>query len=824
MRDRRATPGVDEAAAAPAPTPAPPADAARVPANEPGPAANEPYRPPEHPWGIALSGGGIRSASFSLGVLQAMRGYAAAGHPELLEGPVESRATYITSVSGGSYIAGALAMLKRGKFPNDPDVGGEVPVSPGCDPRDDIPAFAAGSPEERYLRDHTRYLSHGFGGPLGAVWRLLLSVILNFTLLALLVMTIGFPLGWLYGWRVGSLRYICPSGPCAPHNFSFPSWALVLVPVVVGGLGILVGLIWVMGWFARQSDKQNLLLVVSLSLVGAAMLWLLAVIALPIVLEWLRVSVGKRPIHKVIVPADRSSAALAAATGGGAVLSTLTALFGARVARTVDAGWQKLPAGAQTALRTKAKNLLLRLRVPLINLVVTLIGPATVAGLALLALHLGALYVPNTSAGGVVWPIVGVAMGGVLLALAWRFADLTQWSLHPFYRERLAAAFSLKRFDTDATFNRKQSWQPTKVETPAGKWQAADRRPYEIRYSIKDAQPPDMPKFVICAAANVSTYGATPTGYNATSFVFSDYMIGGPIVGSCTAAYYEDVIGRFDALSSTITFQAAIAMSGAAVSPEMGRMTRAPLRFLLTLANVRLGVWVPNPHRLAWFAKKKRKKNVKPRITYLLYEMLGKNKINNKYLYVTDGGHYENLGLVEQLRRGSLYVFCVDASGEQQDNFGTIAGAVALAYSECNIRIDITPEVMAPDPTETATRAASGLPPCVQSTFCVGNIHYPVGDPNHKDGALGRLVVIKAGVPIDAPLDISDFQARNPKFPCDPTLDQLYDAERFDAYRSLGNVAADQAFAYVGGDFERFRTTKSVGAWGGASAAFGPPA
>jgi hypothetical protein len=202
---------------------------------------------------------------------------------------------------------------------------------------------------------------------------------------------------------------------------------------------------------------------------------------------------------------------------------------------------------------------------------------------------------------------------------------------------------------------------------------------------------------------------------------------------------------------------------------------------------------------------------------HLLFEMFGKNKLTHKYLYVTDGGHYENLGLLEQLRMKSRYIFCLDASGEQQDGFSTIAAALSLAYSEEQIRIELQPEVMAPDPDTTKARAANHQPPVVSSTFCVGNIFYP-GD---RDQPSGRLVIIKAGVPADAPENISDYHQSNWKFPCDPTLDQLYTADRFDAYKALGAFAAGQALAYVADDFQAFRETGTLSPW--PKGAFGPP-
>jgi hypothetical protein len=39
----------------------------------------------------------------------------------------------------------------------------------------------------------------------------------------------------------------------------------------------------------------------------------------------------------------------------------------------------------------------------------------------------------------------------------------------------------------------------------------------------------------------------------------------------------------------------AVAITGVAISPAMGRMTNSRLRQLITIMNLRLGVWLPNP-------------------------------------------------------------------------------------------------------------------------------------------------------------------------------------------------------------------------------------
>jgi hypothetical protein len=124
---------------------------------------------------------------------------------------------------------------------------------------------------------------------------------------------------------------------------------------------------------------------------------------------------------------------------------------------------------------------------------------------------------------------------------------------------------------------------------------------------------------------------------------------------------------------------------------------------------------------------------------------------------------------------------------------------------------------MAPKAETTDARAKQHLPPVVESLFCVGNIFYP----DDREKPSGRLVIIKAGVPGNAPENVVDFHQANWKFPCDPTLDQLYSADRFDAYKALGSFAAGEALRYVRDDFEYFRETGRLRPW--SKGAVGPP-
>jgi hypothetical protein len=220
-----------------------------------------------------------------------------------------------------------------------------------------------------------------------------------------------------------------------------------------------------------------------------------------------------------------------------------------------------------------------------------------------------------------------------------------------------------------------------------------------------------------------------------------------------------------------LDLMAAVAMSGAALSPSMGKMTKPPLRFLMALANVRLGVWVPNPR---WAGRWPLKYRTRPRPWYLLCELLGRNQLEAPFLYVTDGGHYENLGLVELIRRGCTDVYCFDASGG--NSFAQLGDAIALARSELGVEIAIDPQPLVPK-----------APRQLAETDCVrGTINYPTGES-------GTLVYARTVMTAGAPWDVHAYHDADRTFPHNPTSDQLYTDQKFEAYRVLGDRAARNA-------------------------------
>ena len=696
------------------------------------------------PLGICLSGGGIRSAAFSLGALQA---FEQAG---MLRG--ETRADYLSAVSGGSYIAAALTMAAL--EPRETDVSDRKVRSEEHDDSDPDPTvvpapdpFAPGSPEETYLRNHLLYLRQAPGGIAGAIGRVVLGVTFNLGVVTLVLALAGILVGWIYGgWSERLRSGSCGAGMvCTVHfHVSTP----LRITAILGALSLISG--WAAVAFRWKSERRRRWTYGAMIVLAAAAMALLVFGAgFPKILQLFR-NTGAHDGTVRAQAVNRRSAGLLALSAGslaGLLATLLVAL------RSVN--------GASSTARSavgKLRPALVRLKEPLINASIGLLGPVLALAVLISMINWGAYRTPLGAHGGG-WLEVGEYVALWLLAgMLWWKGDLVAWSLHPIYKRRLARAFAVRR-----------------IESADGS-PGAEEIPYQALPPLSQSQPDDFPQVLICAAANVSDYGKTPAGAHVTSFVFSADQVGGPLTGYWDTKTLESLLNRG---RNNLTLMTAVAVSGAAVSPSMGKMTRRPLRFLIALGNVRLGVWLPNPLRSERFGKRSDSRPVSANVDYFFWELLGRNRLFSRFLYITDGGHYENLGLVELLRRRCQEIWCVDASGDKEDTFSTIGQAMAIARAEHLVDdIDINPVEMAPNP-KVDTRA-------VTKTHTTGTVRYP-------GGTTGRIIVIKAGVPLDAPWDVRSFQHRFEAFPCDSTANQLYTGERFEAYRLLGFYAAHRA-------------------------------
>lgn len=224
-----------------------------------------------------------------------------------------------------------------------------------------------------------------------------------------------------------------------------------------------------------------------------------------------------------------------------------------------------------------------------------------------------------------------------------------------------------------------------------------------------------------------------------------------------------------------LTLGSAFTISGAAASPNMGFRSSPALAFLLTVFNVRLGWWLGNPSRERW-------NRSGPRFgpLHLLYEVFGLTSDRNKYVYLSDGGHFENLGIYELVKRRCRFIVASDAGADPGMEFQDLGNAIRKCRTDLGIEIDLRPVALRPSED-------TGL-----STWhcAVGTIHY---DDRHPGQGKGTLVYLKTSVTGDEPEDVRNYRRQNPEFPHQSTGDQFFDESQFESYRELGHHVASSA-------------------------------
>jgi hypothetical protein len=213
----------------------------------------------------------------------------------------------------------------------------------------------------------------------------------------------------------------------------------------------------------------------------------------------------------------------------------------------------------------------------------------------------------------------------------------------------------------------------------------------------------------------------------------------------------------------------AMAVSGAAVSPSMGYHSSPPLAFLMTIFNVRLGRWCPNPR------SSKRWKHSGPQIGLfcLIAELFGLTDADADFVYLSDGGHFENLGIYELVRRRCRLIVVVDAGADGKMNFEDLGNAIRKCYTDFNIEIDINVGPIDREPAAEFSKAH-----CVAGRILYGKV---------DDGAPdGTLLYIKPSLTGKELADVLNYRKTDQNFPHQGTADQWFDETQFESYRSLG--------------------------------------
>src|SRR6266498_3997712 len=241
-----------------------------------------------------------------------------------------------------------------------------------------------------------------------------------------------------------------------------------------------------------------------------------------------------------------------------------------------------------------------------------------------------------------------------------------------------------------------------------------------------------------------------------------------------------------------ITLGTALAISGAAANPNMGYHSSPVLSLLMTLFNVRLGWWLGNPGP----AGSKTWKRAGPRYSVgpLFSEAAGNTTDRYQYVNLSDGGHFENLGLYEMVLRRCHWIVVSDAGEDAECSFADLGEAVRKIRIDFGIPIEFDRMTIYPrsgiDTLKTPGRCA------------VGRICYSVVDG--ADAPDGVIVYIKPACYGDEPRDIYEYSKRNEMFPHESTADQFFSESQFESYRMLGAHTMEKLCTDCHGDFDCF--------------------
>ena len=791
------------------------------------------------PWsGIGLSGGGIRSATFCLGVLQA-----------LAENDLLRRFDYISSVSGGGYIATSLQWW-WGSPREDGDGASQCPPSrypfglglsdfPYGPARPDPDFIGPLAPTQRrgmenlaFLRAHSSYLTPGHGltfwSILGVLFRtILISSLTWLPMLAacfVVLSVVGYGLDWLfYSLHIPSPFFgMLPvrwTERCAHQlecHLSYPAlyalglWAVYIITAlvlaaallfafvsrapqvnrdhwetIVGfGAGALLcagGIVWIFAHY-QDLDAWVVFAVAVLAVTGAV--WLVIAGSELLTPKSLNASYWLRRTTEVVlgVAFVPSLAVL--------VFSTIPLIpyFGLDY---ISGHGPKAAIGALVGLLSGVGSALYGYYTFLRNLIPGIVGQIAATIGAMISLYMTAViaYVlatlllhSNDTVSLIVgadptplpsYTLVGVG-GAMLLALAMAFiVNINLVGFHRFYRDRLMEAFMPK----DSAVQRMQ----TDFSPVADSLSVAGLRQYFAARKPGErwrARPYPLINTNVILIADRDQKVASRGG---DSFLISPLAVGS------TATGWEDTL-EYVERNGPLSLASAMAASGAAANASAGSLgkgitTNPFVSAVMTLLNMRLGLWVGNPSRPGW----RRLRSIPTFLMTGFYAAFSKHRRDSKFLELTDGGHFENLGLYELVRRKLEIILIVDGEEDPSISLSSLVSAARRIEQDFGARLDFAPGEGGPERL-VMYPSASGYPAGVKyakAPFLVGTISY-------DDGSHGVLIYVKATLIREMDFTTAGYLANNPAFPHQTTVDQFFDPDQFDAYRFLGYESARQ--------------------------------
>jgi hypothetical protein len=738
-------------------------------------------KPEEPVFGLALSGGGIRSASFALGLLQALHGY------EVFE-----KFHYFSTVSGGGYIGSALTYFRNVfQFPDPTKPGQNLNWFPfgylrgsnvrAIGARTEKPADA---PSLRayeivsFLRQHASFLtpSRQLDRPAMAagVLRGLVGCVLPY--MAMLSGLFGVALAWrLFDPQLGldGIHNVSVFDAYADRNA--PAFYLALLPAAVAIVLLLVTLLSSLCQVLitskasagredpvkAQAGYRNS--IAKMSFYGNVLVWCAGLLLLS-TLPWLHDYLSGLKSGGALP--TTTTALLAALGGGAAQVAKLRSIVGGN--QSPPSIWKSLlmllagiafvfgvvllayVAGFYVAYA--ADQLLLPRFTGVDAQAKTLILTAELAEAALL----GAI------------PLL-VALIGLLLAYK---INVNHASQHRIYRDRLMEVFC-----AEERALKQGQWYPAEKAQGQDGWlmnMVKVKKPYHL---ISTA--------LITTDSNDRKY----RGRGGDNFLLSPLYCGSDATGWAKTG---------DCMPA-MSIATAAAVSGAALNAHAGPHGSGGLRnkayaALLSFLGLNLGYWARNPKKLAPGEKPKfpMPNLMRPGLANISGRNL--NEAGN-YVQLSDGGHFENLAVYELIRRNVAFMWVSDAGQDEGFTFEDLSSAIERVRVDFGVNVRFREEPydlthLLPDTADTPTDASK----IFAKEYSLAKRGYAIGTIEYPTGPHGIIVYVKTTLTRGLPGDLYGYKARNKDFPHQTTLDQFFDEQQFEAYRELGYRLVAQLF------------------------------
>ncbi|HZL27826.1 MAG TPA: hypothetical protein VFC39_14970 [Acidobacteriaceae bacterium] len=357
---------------------------------------------------------------------------------------------------------------------------------------------------------------------------------------------------------------------------------------------------------------------------------------------------------------------------------------------------------------------------------------------------------------------------GIVALLANAAININIFSLHGMYRMRLMRAF------LGSSNTRRDPDKFTGFDDRDMVWE--DEVPCE----------PGVPLHLIQTTVNlVGTRDLAWAQRKAEGFTISPLHCGGWRLGYVPTRCYGGPRG--------LSLATAMAISGAAINPNMGYHSSPLVTLIMTLFNARLGWWLPNPkyNRKDWKMKWAKKfcspmrdlmaqKSPRLALRPLIDEMFGGTNDTTPYIELTDGGHFEDLGVYEMVLRRSNRIIIIDAGADPDCEFEDLGNAIRKIEIDLGIPITFRGNKLEMEKGTQATNLRCGI----------ADIHYECVDG--PSTASGELIYIKAGMNGQEPADIRQYAVTHPTFPHEATSNQFFTESQFESYRHLGSFSVDQ--------------------------------